>query len=96
MTKIIALLFVLSTGNGFAQEQLCAKLDTVVASADGSLFLRLEGIKRSFYTRGGHKESSLTPIIAIAKAHEMKICLEGFGEFEEIQNRQLFQAVRLY
>lgn len=83
------------SGYGYAQEQLCAKLDTVIATDDGSLFLRLEGVKRSFYSLGGHKESTFISVIAIAKAHEMKICLEGFGPFEEVKNRQSFKIVRL-
>lgn len=76
----------------FAQEQLCSKVDTLVASDDGSLFLRLEGIKRSFYTQKG---SSFISVITLAKSHEMKICLEGFGEFEESKNRQSFHLIRI-
>lgn len=95
MIKYLLLLLMIFPLKLRAQEQLCSKIDTVIGSTDGSLFLRLEGIKRSFYTTPINKESSLISMIAIAKAHEMKICLEGFGEFEESRNRQSFRLVRM-
>lgn len=78
----------------FAQEQLCEKIDTLIATNEGRVFLKLEGIKRSFYTLKDHHDSSLISILSTSKAHGLKVCIEGFGKLEE-GNHQSFTTVRL-